>query len=305
MNLEIQNYQTKDFAQFQELTYPIFRRLLQTVDHSYIILTARFLDKPAGLSITKISDDKCAEIISFYILPEARKKNIGFQLFQALEEKVRENGQTKILYIAEKQKIETAEIQVFLRKNTFHSGALRSVWGKFKAEDLKEVPFLKKDFIPGAFEIFLWRDLTPNDKEEMLQRQKEMAWIPENLNPFETNKNIELSNSLGLKYKNKVLGWIINFRIDPNTIRYDKMFVQKDLQQYGLVLPLLIRSIKIHIESYHAGDAAANALFLIPTEMEGMIKFYRKHMEAYVSEKKEYYQITKILSAEEANDLQG
>ena len=64
--------------------------------------------------------------------------------------------------------------------------------------------------------------------------------------PFTQEDKIEPLNSLGLRYKDKVIGWMINHRIAPDTIRYTQMYVHPDYQPLSRSILFLAKAIEIH-----------------------------------------------------------
>ena len=56
---------------------------------------------------------------------------------------------------------------------------------------LIELNHLSKYQLPSDLEIFLWKDLTQSEREEMLKRQKEQPWYPEILSPFHPDARLE------------------------------------------------------------------------------------------------------------------
>lgn len=155
-------------------------------------------------------------------------------------------------------------------------------------------PFLKKSLLPPSCEVFLWKDLPQAERAFIKDKQKQSPWYPEILSPFSNEADIEFLNSLGLRYRGEIAGWVITHRISKKTIRYTTSFVREDLQQYGFTAPLLIEAIKIHMtspESFVATDAS----FIIPASFEGMIAFAQKRLIPYLEESFTLYKCTKEL----------
>jgi lantibiotic modifying enzyme len=65
------------------------------------------------------------------------------------------------------------------------------------------------------------------------------------LDPFlEGQPPFESFNSLGLRYQDEVVGWIITKRAAPGIIRYDRLFVQQQFRKTARAVALLAESIR-------------------------------------------------------------
>lgn len=95
-----------------------------------------------------------------------------------------------------------------------------------------------KDFTP-----FPWVTLSPAE-EKRLMFEEEQGRITHAASPFNWQDPLETLNSLGLAYKGKTVGWMVNHRISEDTIRYSVLYTYPELRNKGEIIKLLIRSIK-------------------------------------------------------------
>jgi hypothetical protein len=100
--------------------------------------------------------------------------------------------------------------------------------------------------LPTGFEIQLWASLNSRELER-LKNHAEQRNVPNAVWPFQANhEKIETRNSLVLKYKGDVVGWMITHRINPDEIRYGALYIDQEFNQTGLWLNLLADALKIH-----------------------------------------------------------
>jgi hypothetical protein len=87
--------------------------------------------------------------------------------------------------------------------------------------------------LPSEYELFPWVELRPEERADILTRQRAAEWYPETLSPFPEEERIEPVSSLGLRFHGQVVGWCITHRMKPDTIRFFRLFIRRDLQPMG------------------------------------------------------------------------
>ena len=128
----------------------------------------------------------------------------------------------------------------------------------------------------------------------MKESQERKPWFPDQLNPFQDEAFIEPLNSLGLRYKGEIVGWMITHRTARDTIRYTAIYIREDLQEFGLAIPLLIESIKRQVGNEE--DPVDKATFIAFMEMKAMVRFVRRYMAPYVDELNDSVETTRMFS---------
>ncbi|MBU1140722.1 MAG: GNAT family N-acetyltransferase, partial [Proteobacteria bacterium] len=232
---------------------------------------------------------------SLFVLPQHRRQGVAGALLNMAEKEAKHRGCQKFIVLYQDQEPESAAIANLLRAKAYSPPEFSGLVCKSRDRGrILNAPFLKKSLLPPSCEVFLWKDLPQAEKTFIRDRQRQTPWYPEILSPFSNETEIEYLNSLGLRYRGEIAGWVITHRISKKTIRYTTSFVREDLQQYGFTAPLLIEAIKTHMaspESFVATDAS----FLIPAQFSGMIAFARKRMIPYLEETFSLYKCTKTL----------
>ncbi|MEO0012915.1 MAG: hypothetical protein RLZZ535_1304 [Cyanobacteriota bacterium] len=104
--------------------------------------------------------------------------------------------------------------------------------------------------------------------------------------PELNEESYEPLNSMCLRYKNDIVGWLITHCINNNTIRYTCTFVQKELQAFGLMFPLCIEAVKRHAIEFSNHKAS----WATPVSHESMISFAQRNLAPYTisSEQSKY-----------------
>lgn len=267
-------------AKYEHLTYPIFRSRLQAsgLQQSIVAIGASSLCQPVGLAMAEISPDgTIAEVLSIFVTPQHRCAGIGTDLLTRLETELSLIGCTKagLVYITGKPT--TPALERLLQKCNWTPPQPRTLVCKTTIERIMDAPWMNRSSLPSSFTIFPWTDLTEDDRLSIQKRQAQEPWIPQNLIPFRHEENLEPLNSVGLRYKGEVVGWVITHRLDPGTIRYTCSFVRLDLQKMGRIIPLYVEAIK---RQYQAN--ILKGIWTVPFFHTAMINFVKRRMADYM-----------------------
>jgi hypothetical protein len=125
-----------------------------------------------------------------------------------------------------------APSQPFMERYFFHRDSFNPPWLHYVKE------------FPKEFEIFPWRDLTPAERRTLHVQTDQYTFDPM-ISPLIYEKNLEHINSLGLRYKGKLVGWVITSRMNEETIRYSALYIAEEFQRFGYIIKLLSDSIEL------------------------------------------------------------
>ena len=269
-------------VKYEKLTFPAFRYVLRSIDSqkSVIALAASYLEQPVGLALAEIrEDDSFAEVVSIFVEPPQRCAGIGTALLTRLEEELSQRGCTKakLSYITGKST--TPALERLLQKCNWAPPQPRMLICKGQAETIMQAPWMKRySRIPSSYSIFAWLEITQEERQAIQQQQEAQPWVPEDLIPFLCEENLEPLNSLGLRYQGQVVGWLINHRISPDTIRYTSAFVREDLQKMGRVISLFFEAGKRQVEA-----KIPNVIWATPLFHKSMVAFIKNHWAPYLN----------------------
>jgi GNAT superfamily N-acetyltransferase len=269
-------------VKYEKLTFPAFRDVLRSIDSqkSVIAIAASYLEQPIGLALGEIwDDDSGAEVRSIFVEPAQRCAGIGTALLTRLEEELSQRGCTKaeLSYITGKPT--TPALERLLQKCNWTYPQPRMLICKGQAEEIIQAPWMKRySRIPSSYSIFPWLEITQEERQAIQQQQETQPWIPEDLIPFQYEKHLEPITSLGLRYQGQVVGWMINHRLSPDTIRYTCSFVRKDLQKMGRIISLYAEAAKLQVQA-----KISNVIWTVPVAHESMVNFVKHRWAPYLA----------------------
>jgi len=213
------------------------------------------------------------EVLSVYTRPDARRRGIATALLAALEEALRRDGFDKVtaVYMTGKPSVEAVER--LLARQDWSAPVTRTVTVRFTVEQALATPWIDKaKFPPGKFEIFPWAELPQEDREEIYRSNQEARWISPGLEPWTYDHyGFDTVSSLGLRYKGEVVGWMINHRLSPDTVRITCAFMGRGLGRRARLVPLISASIE-----RLWGTECSNCTFVTPVRFKAMVQFIRR-----------------------------
>lgn len=239
-----------------------------------IALVAFADETPVGMIICfAYSTVDIALISSYFVRPDFRKKGIGTQLMQSMLARLRDNklrfaeikynaweetapALEKILQLARWDPPQILKKRYYFEYSTFHPTWL----------------YAPTPALPAGYTIFPWQELT-KEEELMIQR-----WINNNpqltlYSPFDKTHPVEKLNSLGLRYNNELIGWLVTHRSEPDIIRYSVLFTLPEIRGSGIPICLLKESIRRHAAK------APEALGLMEINMEQSLPYWLRFVE--------------------------
>ncbi len=131
-------------------------------------------------------------------------------------------------------------------------------------------------------EVFLWKEITQQEKQEILQKKQKQNWYPDILSPFQHEAKMDLATSAGLRYKGKIVGWMITHRLKPDTVEFTAAFVDQGaagggLRKQSLFLPILVKAIHFFRE-----DGAKYGIWQMQVGNPSIQKFVDKFLKPYL-----------------------
>ena len=265
---------------YQEFTFPLFRPHLEVLkpEGSTVAIAASDSDKPIGLVLAEIlPDGKSAEVLSIFVAQKYRQLGIGTSLLSRLEEELLSRGCTSVNLAYTTGKSTTLHLEHLLEKCNWTVPEPRMIVCKSTTDKIANAPWMQKSTLPAAYTVFPWLEITDEERLAIAQKQAAEPWIPPQLIPFTSEKDLEPLNSIGLRYQGQVVGWVITHRMAPDTIRYTCSFVRQDLQKMGRIIPLYVRAIKLQEKA-----GIPNGIWTVPFIYTSMVNFVQKRMAPYM-----------------------
>ena len=271
---------------YEEFTYPHFRHLLQnlTPDVPVVGIGVELESNPIGLALAFYNpppEVNYGQILSLFVDHTHRNRGIGKALMARIETELQYRGCTEI------------EIKYLTSSN---SPALESIlthqqWSKPEATALicncsedrmakTKQPQYARYFdrlianLPEGYTLFPWNTLTAQERQD-IEQQVETDELVRRFNPFTDDEKLEPVNSLGLRYKNQVIGWVITHRIAPDTVRYTQMFVNPKFQTLSRGTLLVGKATQLQGENL----PNTKATFRVEIDNTPMVKFVHRRLK--------------------------
>ncbi|MES2951279.1 MAG: GNAT family N-acetyltransferase [Pseudomonadota bacterium] len=236
---------------------------------------------PAGLALghrnTEPQDAESAQLVSLYVRPESRGAGIGTGLLAAFSDMCRQHGHTEIRATYMTGTPCTGVLERLLDRSGWSAPEARMLVIRATLESIRPAPWMKAFPLPERMEILRWLDLTEEDRTRISDSQREQAWIPVDLYPFDHESNCEPVTSLALKLDGRVVGWVINHRVE-NVLRFTCSFMHRRLQRMGRILLLYNAAVA---RMPQAG--LDTGMWTVPVWHPAMADFARRWMAPYAT----------------------
>jgi GNAT superfamily N-acetyltransferase len=232
------------------MTFPRYRALLLRLekDPALIAMGAFLHDVPVGLVLARLEEEaRQAELLSLFVNEARRGEGIGTMLLSRCEGELCRRGMGSVYMTYSIGLKSVAALEKALHKADWAQPIQKMVVGRFERERIQEMRWIQRDILPESWIISEWKALSDNDREFIRSCADKPNWYDSRLaNPFSDPEILEPLNSLVLRYDEKIVGWIVTHRIDLDTIRYTHLFAKRDLQSFGVLIPLFAEALRLH-----------------------------------------------------------
>jgi GNAT superfamily N-acetyltransferase len=224
---------------------------------------------PIGESVPGLEMPNEPELLSIYVDSHARRQGIANLLLDKLEDVVAAAGFSHMntVYMTGAPEIEFLE-RLLVRRG-WAPPQMRMLVLRNTIEEAMRTPWYRRYSNNSEFEYFSWARIDPAELERMKASQAVTRWIANDLVPWYYDmQSLESSSSIGIRYKQEVVGWVINHRINYETVRFTCSFIRSDLARRARLLPAYSESIR------RASEAGfKRMLFTVPVYHKNMLHF--------------------------------
>jgi len=228
-----------------------------------------------GFAVAVLLPSGDAELLSLFVLPPCRHQEIGTRLLHAVGQVLKEQQCRQVSVIYEVTPLTTAALEPMLHKLGWQPPQLAFLLMDTTMERIKQAPWLEKyplsDFSGG--DVFPWGDYAETDRQQV----DLLEWEPE-LSPFRDPERLERLNSLGLRYREQLIGWIVTHRVALDQIRYSSLFVAERFRTKARGISLLSAAIRLQIAS-----PVVKATCAVAADNAAMLRFGRRHLQPYLT----------------------
>ena len=277
---------------YLSLTFPSFQPYLQTliIGGNLVAIGAADGNRPIGLALAESRADGSAKILSILVQARDRRQGVGTALLTRLEQELHSYGSSTAAIVYAAGKPTNPALERLLQKCGWSAPAPHKLICRC-TQSMQHAPWVSAYTLPQSFEIFSWTELTVAERQDLELQQKTQHWVPESLMPFKYEPSMEPLNSVGLRYRGQVVGWVITQRFRTDTICYSCSYIRPDLQRRGRIIPLYAEAIRRHCTR----PEIPNATWVVPYIHEGMVQFVQHRMAAYMTSIDEFRRSLKSL----------
>jgi GNAT superfamily N-acetyltransferase len=292
-SFEIERLNAINAALFSHLTFRAHQHVLYelTADAPLAAFGAQVEGRAAGLVICE-SGSKLSSIVSICVSSEFRNRGIGSELLRVAAKHLNARGcqQLSLTYLSGRPT--TAALERILAKCDWPPSEPKHLVCT-SDKRMYTAPWMSEYKLPASFEVFRWVDITPEDRAALERSQAVDGWVPEGLWPFDYDHNMEKANSLGVRYKGEVVGWVITQPREPDAVCYCCSYMRPDLQRRGRLIAAYAEAVHRQIQF----TTKPIGIWIVPLKHESMAAFVLRRMKPYLISLAEFRQSKKRLQA--------
>lgn len=237
-------------------------------------LAAEVAGRPAGLLLggLPISDRGAAEVLSLFVLPQARRQGIAAELLAGFERRAEELGIDRVETVYLTGKPGSAAFERLIARAGWEPPLPRMLIYKCELPEAFRMPWFERYEPRTGIEIFPWRELPPGAAEALRRSQEADPWIAPDLEPWRFDEHgFEPASSVGMRLDGAVVGWVINHAVGTETVRFTCSFIRRDLQRRGRLVAAYSESIRRLAETDFC-----RCMFAVPMEKKEMARFVER-----------------------------
>jgi GNAT superfamily N-acetyltransferase len=286
------------------LTFPRYRHLLKVEKDETVAVGVNVLGRPVGLALGwHRPAGETARVLSVRVAPNYRNQGLGTALLARLEAELARRRARQLQGEYQAGKATTPAVKALLAHAGWGTPRLARLVCMTNLETITKAPWMHDYTLPEGFETFLWPELTDADVAHLKQWWPEQCrlaltedWEEESIAPFVEGRTVSEINSLGLRHRGQVVGWMLTDRVAPDTLRYDRLFVAHEFRRLGLGVMLLAASIWAHYRAEGHLTPSRRGVWQTQAANRPMIAFIRRRMAPYLTALTEVYTASKQLT---------
>lgn len=278
-----------NLAAYDAFTYPSLQQRWRTQPQRGELLgTSASVDGDmVGFAIAELLPDQTAELISLFVTPAYRQQGIGTRLVGLLDRLLQKQGCAEMRIRYQGTTLTAIALEPILQKLGWKPPATNFLLAQTTRAKIAAAPWLHRYSLPAEFDVFPWGELTAADQAVLQQMP-----FPQDLSPFTRDQRLESLNSLGLRYRGEVVGWVLTHRVAPDTIRYSTLYTTDRFRALGRGIALMAEAIRRQIASPIPYLKCAVA----PHNAQ-MQQFVRRRLQPYLTQLGEARQASKSLAS--------
>lgn len=280
-------------ATFREQTFGAYRSCLENFDSERFLAVGAVVDgMPAGLILCRLEDKPLAHILSIYVVPALRRRGFAAELLRRAEERLATAGFQELEISYRSGREITPGLEALLAREGWPPSSVRQIYCRTNGWKMLEAGWIQSMDLPPEYEVIPWSEVTDEDRASILARQEEKPFFLPELNPLVHEVNHEPINSLALRLRGEVVGWLITHRIDGKCIRYTCSYLRPDLQSVGRLVALYGEAMRRQIAVL---GEDSTGIWTVPVKIPRMAAFVRRRFAPFLLDFAEFRFARKVL----------
>jgi hypothetical protein len=274
-------------AAFESLTYPALRHLLALEpavrfpaegDRRRVQPLAVGASEEAGpvglaLGCLPLGDGDAPELLSFHLRTGGwRVPGAADDLLARFEGAVRDAGGASVGHVYTTGRAETEVLEALLTRRGWSPPETRMVSLRFTLEEISSTPWYQRYRRRTGFDFSPWSAVGEEDLADLRASHEKSPWIAEDLVPWAFHRErLDPASSIAIRLDGAIVGWVLNHRLDEETVRFTCSFLRRDLSRRARIVPA-------YSESIDRAKAAGfeRGLFTVPKHHTEMVAFVER-----------------------------
>ena len=261
--------------EYDALTFPSLKKRWQTYRQRGELLgiSASLTEAIVGLAIAEMLPDGSAELLSLFVAPPHRSRGIGTRLVGYLLKELKHQG-CREMRLSYRVTATSPALERILARLGCQEPQVDFLLGRAVAAEFIKAPWLQKIVLPPSCQIFPWIELTAAEAAGIQQ----LGGYPNSAAPFSSDPRLSPTTSLGLRYGDLIVGWLVTHRVAADTLRYSHWWTVEPYRSRAWSVPLLAAALERQI-----AEGIPYYTFAVSAEQAPMVRFFRRRMEPYLS----------------------
>ena len=271
---------------FSELTFAAYRPLLENFDPTRFLAVGVLIeDSPVGLVLCRLEENPLAQVLSLYVAPAFRRRGLAAELLERSERRLAAMGFTEMELSYRSGRQITPALEALLAREGWTAPRVRQIYCRTDGRKMPQATWIQPMQLPPEYEVIPWSAVTDADRQSIRERQEREAFFLPELNPLVHEIDYEPINSLGLRFRGEIVGWMITHRMSETSIRYTCSYLRPDLQSVGRLVALYGEAMRRQIAVL--GEDSIG-LWTVPVNIPRMAAFVRRRFAPYMLDLAEF-----------------
>lgn len=225
-------------------------------------------DDVIGIATADI-DGHVAHLRSLFVEPAHRRRGVARGLLRELEARLRAGGVGKVDGFYDGSTAVAPIVAHILEEAGWHQPISGMLICRASARIL-EAPWMRAR-APADVDVFDWGALEPAERAVLASAD----WYPQALAPC-GDPPADPICSVGARRAGEIVGWMLTERVEPDVLRYGRLFVHPAHRRGMLGVALIAEAIR-----RQTAAGVRSGMFGVRTDNRGMARFVKKRIAPF------------------------